>query len=308
MWPRAQHGRWASVRRRRTRKPEADPGRVAMVNMVVLVVLALKNTPLALLTAWSYERLNVLHQVAGYMTVVCIIVHGSCYSAYFVQEGRTEVLVEMKEVYGMLAASCFLIIGFAGALLRRRWYELFYVVHVTFWMVAVAMIGMHQPDLGLKIVIATVLAGSLWATDRLIRGARLLLYSVNNAVTLTPLANGATRVTMNKAPIGAVSGKHAFLWIPKVRALETHPFTIAAMGPMEFVINSHDGFTRDLHTYAVSNPGARVWASVEGAYGKIPDPAAYDTVVLVAGGSGASFTFGRTLNIDSDDAQCKRLS
>lgn len=268
-----------------------------MVNMVVLVVLALKNTPLAFLSAWSYERLNVLHQVAGYMTIVCTVVHGSCYSAYFVQGGRTAVLLQMKEVYGMIAASSFLIIGFAGAVLRRRWYELFYYVHVVFWVLSVVMIGLHQPNVSLRIVTATLLAGCIWSADRIIRSTRLMLYCVNNAVTLTPLANGATRVTMAKAPIGAESGKHAFLWIPKIRAFETHPFTIAALGPMEFVINSHDGFTRDLHMYAVSNPGARLWASVEGSYGQIPDPATFDTVVLVAGGSGASFTFGMALNL-----------
>ncbi|KAJ6443383.1 Ferric reductase-like transmembrane component [Purpureocillium lavendulum] len=270
---------------------------LAVANLIVLIVLALKNTPLAFLTAWSYERLNVLHQVAGYTTIIHVIIHASCYSAYFVQDGRSERLLAVGEIYGMVAGLSFVIIGFAGAVLRRWWYELFYYVHVSFWALGIVMVGFHQPEFGKKVIVMTLVAAGLWVMDRLIRLTRLALYSVNNSVTLTPLPNGATRVTLVKPPACAVSGKHCFLWLPKIRTCETHPFTIAATDPVEFVVTSHDGFTRDLHRYAVSHPGVTLRASVEGTYGKIPDPAAYDTVVLVAGGSGASFTFGMALNM-----------
>ena len=39
----------------------------------ITVFLALKNTPLAILTAYSYERLNSLHRIAGYTTLVYTI-------------------------------------------------------------------------------------------------------------------------------------------------------------------------------------------------------------------------------------------
>lgn len=69
------------------------------------------------------------------------------------------------------------------------------------------------------------------------------------------------------------------------------------MDPLEFVVSSHDGFTRDLHQYALKHPGATVKASVEGSYGTLPDTSEYDRVVLVAGGSGSTFTFGMALNM-----------
>lgn len=65
-----------------------------------------------------------------------------------------------------------------------------------------------------------------------------------------------------------------------------------ASEPMELIINSYSGFTRDLHKYASGNPGASLTVSVEGPYGTFPDPIEYDKVVLVAGGSGAAFTVG----------------
>lgn len=61
---------------------------------------------------------------------------------------------------------------------------------------------------------------------------------------------------------------------------------------MELIINTYSGFTRDLHQYANKNPGANLTVSVEGPYGTVPDPLEYDKVVLVAGGSGVTFTIG----------------
>ncbi len=51
---------------------------MAVSNVAFLFFLALKNMPLAFLTAYSYERLNVLHQIAGYTTVLLSILHVVC--------------------------------------------------------------------------------------------------------------------------------------------------------------------------------------------------------------------------------------
>ncbi|KAH0498517.1 hypothetical protein TgHK011_005769 [Trichoderma gracile] len=270
---------------------------MAVANLVVVIFLALKNTPLAFLTAWSYERLNILHQIAGSMCIIFVIIHASCYSSYFALAGRVAILREESVIYGEIAGVSFFIVGFAGAVIRRWWYELFYYVHISFWILAIVMVGLHQPNFGEKIVYVVIVTAGIWVLDRLIRMTRLLVYSTNNSAVLTPLPNGGTRVTLKKAPLGAVSGQHCFLWIPSIRTCETHPFTIASMDPLEFVVNSYDGFTQDLHRYAVKHPGATVKASVEGAYGTLPDASEYDRVVLVAGGSGSTFTFGMALNM-----------
>jgi NAD(P)H-flavin reductase len=61
---------------------------------------------------------------------------------------------------------------------------------------------------------------------------------------------------------------------------------------MELIISTQSGFTRDLHRYAEKYPGSNLKVSVEGPYGTHPDPMDYDKVILIAGGSGATFTFG----------------
>lgn len=271
--------------------------RMAVANVVIVVFLSLKNTPLAILTASSYERLNIFHRLAGYVTIIFVVVHSCAYATLFAGQGMGSRLTEKKEIFGIVAAASFLVLGFTGAFVRSWWYELFYYLHVVFWIVAIIMTGLHQPEPATKIIFITCVAAGIWCIDRLIRLARLAIYSNNNAVRLFPLPNGGTRVILTKPPLGAASGKHGFLWIPAIRAFETHPFTIAAIDPIEFVVSAHDGFTRTLHKYASQKPGCLLKASIEGPYGTFPNPAEYDKIVLVAGGSGASFTIGAALDM-----------
>lgn len=263
-----------------------------MANLLFVVFFALKNTPLAFLTVWSYERLNCLHRIAGYTAVAHVLIHAGTYTKYFISEGRAYMLVRTSDIWGIVAGSCWIGLALAAVFLRRRWYELFYYIHVTLWAVSCVALAIHQPQIANKVAIGTIVAGSMWALDRIIRLVRITFRSVNNSATLTPLPNGGTRVTLAKTAPSVVSGKHCFLWIPGIRLFETHPFTIASANPLEFVIASHNGFTGDLHKYALAHAGVPLMASTDGPYGTVPNPSSFETIVLVAGGSGASYTFG----------------
>ncbi|KAH9900225.1 ferric reductase NAD binding domain-containing protein [Xylariomycetidae sp. FL2044] len=268
-------------------------GWMATGNMALVMFLALKNTPLAFLTAYSYERLNVLHQIAGYTTLLFTILHASIYSHYFISEHRIEVLQEEVVTAAIVLGFALLVTCLAGLTLRRLQYELFYIIHILMFIVIVVTLGLHRPNFSHdKGLIVTVLIGASWFSDRLIRFCRLVYNSVNNEATVYPLPNGGTRIVLKKPLSRARPGKHCYVWLPKIRAFETHPFTIVSSDPMELIINTYSGFTRDLHKHASQNPGASLKVSVEGPYGTLPDPMDYDKVVLVAGGSGATFTFG----------------
>ncbi|KAG6029327.1 hypothetical protein E4U41_000389 [Claviceps citrina] len=210
---------------------------------------------------------------------------------------------------GMVAGVSWVLLALTAIFIRRWCYELFYYLHVSLWIVSLVSLGFHHPDLANKFTIAAVVAGSAWGLDRLIRFVRLMVFSVNNSATLTPLANGGTRVTLAKPLTSARPGKHAFLWIPQLRLCQSHPFTVASADPLEFVIASRDGFTGALHKYAVANPGACVKASIEGPYGAVLDVSAFESVVLIAGGSGASFTFGlaQTLSRQRTSTMTRRV-
>ncbi|KAI2777413.1 ferric reductase NAD binding domain-containing protein [Daldinia loculata] len=268
-------------------------GWMASGNMVLVVFLALKNTPLAIFTAYSYERLNGLHQIAGYTTLVYTILHGCIYTAYFFNAGSIYVLQLDIVTAGIILGFALLFTVLAGMILRHFHYELFYIAHLALFIVIVVTMGLHRPNFNPdKTLYATVIIGASWFADRLIRFCRLVYNSINNEATVYPLPNGGTRIVLKKPLLRARPGKHCYVWLPRIRAFETHPFTIVASEPMELIINTYSGFTRALHKYALNNPGARLKVSVEGPYGTLPDPMDFDRVVLVAGGSGATFTFG----------------
>jgi predicted ferric reductase len=279
-----------------------------MSNLCFVVFLALKNTPLAYLTSYSYERLNCLHQIAGCATFLLMVIHAASYTAFFFQIGKPEILRENAQIAGILAGFMFLVMVVAAIFLRRYAYEAFYVMHLTAFCVSIVCIGFHRPDIHTRIPIVLSLTAALFLTDRLIRISRLILNSTNNEATVYPLPNGGTRILLAKKPHRAVPGKHVLMWIPRIRAFEMHPFTIidteATNGTTEFVVKSYNGFTRKLHAYATANPGAKLWAAAEGPYGTFPDPMDYDKIILIAGGSGASYTFGLVGNmLERMDAQ-----
>ncbi|KAI1438481.1 ferric reductase NAD binding domain-containing protein [Xylaria sp. CBS 124048] len=308
-------------------------GWMGIGNLSLLIFLALKNTPLAILTSYSYERIRCLHKIAGYTFTVDMIVHGISYTYYRIHKGEIHKLREHKVSYGILIGFCTMTLV-AFTLVRKMKYELFYAVHVFLFLVIVIGAGLHRRKLEHdRTSIAVTLVAAAWFCDRMLRFARLAFYSINNAATVYPLPNGGTRIVLKKSMrraragskstlftfcppptlfpyiyIGWLAGwlaiavnpnpsnppmiEHCYIWLPQIRAFETHPFTIITTDPVELVISKHSGFTKDLHDYAVANPGAELRVSAEGPYGTFPDPAESDKVVLVAGGSGATFTLG----------------
>lgn len=67
--------------------------------------------------------------------------------------------------------------------------------------------------------------------------------------------------------------------------------------PVEFLIRQYDGYTHDLYKLAHEQPGCVVRCSVDGGYGQVPNFMDFDKIILVAGGSGATFTFAIAINL-----------
>jgi predicted ferric reductase len=270
---------------------------MAACNIALVTFLALKNTPLAFLTTYSYERLNSLHQMAGYCTVIFSLLHAVVYTTALSYEGTLTDLLENSNIMGIVAGSSMLVILATALILRKRVYELFYVMHISLFMLILIAVGMHRPNIILKALLIVIFAASIWISDRVIRLTRITWYAFSNSASITPISRGGMRIVIRRTPRHAVPGSHVFLWIPKIRATETHPFTIVATNPLELVVSAHDGFTKDLFSYACKDPGAIVRASIDGPYGTLPNFSAFGQIILIAGGSGASFTFGVATNL-----------
>ncbi|KAI9746545.1 MAG: hypothetical protein M1818_000258 [Claussenomyces sp. TS43310] len=272
-------------------------GWIALCNIVLITLLALKNTPLAVLTGYSYERLNVFHQVAGYCTIIWSLCHAVIYLAAWSTSDNLHDMIELSNVMGVVAGISMLIILISALLLRKFRYEVFYVIHIVLFVLILIAVGMHRPDIEKKTVAVVVTATGIWLGDRLFRSGRMAWYAYGNHASIIPLPHGGVRLSLSRAPKFVAPGSHCFLWIPSIRAGETHPFTIVSTNPLELVIAAQDGFTKDLVSRAQRSPGVRMRASIDGPYGALPDFAKFDELVLVAGGSGASFAFGIMIDL-----------
>lgn len=269
--------------------------RIAASNLCLITFLALKNTPLAFLTAYSYERLNILHQAAGYCTIGWALLHGVLYTTAWSYSDNLHELELVENVMGVVAGLSMLIILLSAILIRKMRYELFYVIHITMFILIVIGVGMHRPKITTKTAYLAIFTGAIWALDRWLRISRVLFNFVSNTATITALPHDGVRVIVRKTPWRAVPGSHVFLWLPSIRGVETHPFTIVSTNPLELVVSACDGFTKDLLHMASKEDISKdivLRTSVDGPYGALPDWMSFDKIILVAGGSGASFTVG----------------
>jgi polyferredoxin len=91
---------------------------------VLLVFLALKNTPLAPLTARSYEKLRPLHKVAGYTCIFTSCLHGIVYLSAWSETGNLESMKETENFCGSIAGMAMVIIGLSTiTYFMRGFYE-----------------------------------------------------------------------------------------------------------------------------------------------------------------------------------------
>ncbi|KAE8453286.1 hypothetical protein EG329_011353 [Mollisiaceae sp. DMI_Dod_QoI] len=271
-------------------------GWVTLSNLVLVILLSLKNTPIAFLTAYSYERLQPLHQIAGYTSVACMFMHAIVYIAAWDYSDSLDQLLEKNQIMGIVAGLSLLAI-LVTPLLRKKQYELFYILHIILAILILITAALHRPNLKQNSSYAIVFCGTVWVLDRLIRVSKLSIYRLGNKATLTPLPHGGTRIVLRKSPMGARAGMHLWLHLPSVRKVELHPFTIVSTKPLELVVVAQDGFTRGVYAHAIENPGIEISASVDGPYGSVPDFRHLDRVVFIAGGSGGSHIAGVAVDL-----------
>ncbi|KAF4121478.1 Ferric reductase NAD binding domain [Geosmithia morbida] len=268
-------------------------GWLTAANMTLCVFFALRNTPLSLVVPASHVELNVFHRLTGIVAIFFVVSHAGFYTASLTETGRLEKFASVGDMAAILAGISMLVL--LMGLFRHRNYDMFYVSHVLGFVAAVALAVVHRPLWFKKLPQVMMVTFGLWLADRAIRSAGALCGIFTTQATCHPLPGGGTQVILKRSFLcSAVPGSHCFLWIPRISLFHSHPMTIVDNGAqgLELVIKSHRGFTRKLGDLAREHPGARLWAFTGLSYGSSPDVSGYDELVLVSGGSGASFVFG----------------
>lgn len=197
----------------------------------------------------------------------------------------------------------------ASSIVRHAGYEFFKYFHITLAIGAIVGVWYHCQLKGLSQI--TLLYGvvAIWATERFTRICIVMYRNVGKGGTTTlveALPGNACRVTVELArPWSFKPGCHAYLYMPSIGFMTSHPFSIAwtedecqpdnekgivttQKSSISFVIRARTGFTAKLFAKAEAQPEGKLWVKcyAEGPYGGLHMMDSYGTVMMFAGGVG----------------------
>ena len=117
-------------------------------------------------------------------------------------------------------------------------------------------------------------------------------------------------------------GQHVILRFPRLRPLESHPYSIATLpntdpvkeNVMSFVIRAQDGFSKTLLERVRVGGKLSLGVLVDGPYGESsPEFRAYDSALVLAGGTGIAHVLPIYLDIvkcmggEGDKSRCGKV-
>lgn len=272
------------------------PGFMSVAQLPVIFLFASKNGILSLLLGRGYEKLNFLHRWAGRAILVTTTIHGSLWIRNHLTQAP-ELMNGSKERYGMAAYGtlCLIILSSLGPV-RRAAYQLFFFCHVVGYVAFFVIVCYHTPYAVPWIFPAI----AFYAADLLVRMVRFRFKDA----TVVAVGNQLTLLHVHDVDGGWIAGQHV-----RVRALfggrvfESHPLTIVTAPPSTSCSEQRGlllgarvqgPWTRSLNALAAQHEkGARLLVMLDGPYGgSSVDLGEYENVLLVAGGSGVTFTLG----------------
>lgn len=270
-------------------------GWISIAIMPFMIAFATKINFVGLLARTSHERLQVFHRWSATIMYLTSLVHTFPFIINNIDMGMMQVEWKTSNYYwtGVVAllAQTYLV-ACSWGYFRNGYYETFKKLHFV-------VAGLFMIALFLHCCFRLTSWDYFWATlgiygtawlVRLLRGlATPGTATLERLPDRTLLARVAPSRRLTWAP-----GQHVFVrfMLGSVHSFTTHPFTVANVGgELELIMRVRDGITRALEERAVAGGAVRVF--LDGPYGHpslAKDLRAYDRVLFLAGGSGATFT------------------
>lgn len=303
--------------------------RAGMISVAMtpwIIATSMKANLLTILIGIGPERLNVFHRWAGYLCLFLALVHTI---PFYVQpvwdDGGMEVFQRLFPggsgiIYGTGIACLVPLIWLCVASLpwiRRIAYEVFVMLHVPVAIVYVGLLFWHTKNFLMS-------WDYLWATVAIwvfCYGFRLfklnwvrpwrMSFMVGDEAAITLMAENCIKITI-PTQMRWKPGQYVYLRMPGISVFENHPFTVASLCSDDFpseygeqyrdcilVFRPYGGFTRKvLETAVDKGPFHTYRAFLDGPYGGMRrDLAAFDTCILIAGGSGITALMSQLLNL-----------
>lgn len=295
-------------------------GFMSISQLPMIILLAGKNNLIGYLTGVSHERLNWFHRWFSRILWLTVTIH-MCF--WFRSWGRYHFIVaQLKEnTYARTGFSSWIVLTFmlltSSKPIRVHGYEIFLPLHLCTWAGFIAAVYYHAPD---EVKAWVWVPIGLFCFDRLSRAAIMVFNNIRfsscscrrkdnsplwaNRANFIPLSGGVTKITILNPSFTWKPGCHIFLGCHSLAPFQSHPFTIASIpadGALELFVRAEKGATRRFFKYASeqaslvsdadnSRPAAGKMVTIEGPYGTIRDLRQFDSVVLIAGGIGATYT------------------
>ncbi|TBU43175.1 ferric reductase NAD binding domain-containing protein [Dichomitus squalens] len=323
-------------------------GSLAVTQTPLITALGTKNNVISYITGISYDKLNYIHRMTARVVFVLLWVHGGAKLSHSVPEEFDEWFIRIG-LTAIIAFSILILVSLRP--IRAEAYEVFYFTHFFMVLYVIFLLGGYFHAKKVDFATYVWPSFLIWALDRFIRVARVVYYNhlyfgfssksdrLDASVEL--LSPHFVRLHISRPPhFNWTPGQTAFLVMPTVSGnpLEAHPFTIASVDShyqlttaekpdlekkassdavdiapywkeLVFLINVREGFTKRLA--AIAQKGEKVKVLIDGPYGFSPNLDNDDTVVLVAGGSGVTFTLSTFLgvlsHVQNKKSKCRRI-
>ncbi|KAI1124265.1 ferric reductase like transmembrane component-domain-containing protein [Nemania abortiva] len=301
-------------------------GMIAVAMTPWIIATSMKANLLTLITGIGPERLNVIHRWAGYLCLFLSLIHTI---PFFVQpvwdDGGLQIFGKLFPegsgvVYGT-GIACLVPLGWLCVaslpFIRRVAYEAFIVLHVPVGILYVGLLFWHTKNYlaTWDYLFATI---AIWVFCYLYRVSKLNWikpwrpsFLVGDEAAITLMTENAIKITI-PTQMKWKPGQFVYLRMPGISFLDNHPFTISSLCSEDFpseygeqyrdctvVFKPYGGFTRRvLETAIEKGPFHTYRAYLDGPYGGMRrELAAFDTCILIAGGSGVTAVMSQLLNL-----------
>lgn len=307
---------------------------LAVAQVPLLILLAGKNNLIGLVSGVSYERLNVIHRwvsrVLLFMVILHVIFLHLAWNAYGLMQLEYSTDSCIPTGYATFVILLWMNLS-TIAPIRNLSYEFFVVQHIITFFGFIIAVMFHLPSTALYSRVYIYIPIALYLIDRIIRSARFAWNNVRPGhATLTALDGGVTKVCVQSKAIKKwTPGSHVFLSIPKLGPGQSHPATIASIpsshgGELVFLLKGHKGFTSRLLRKATNSSTTLLptkedsakssstsvqethIALIDGPYGNSHnDFGSFDTVLLISGSTGTTFTLPILLDLAARSQKAK---
>ena len=291
-----------------------------------IIATSMKANIMSWLIGIGPERLNVFHRWLGYMTLFLALCH---MIPFYIQpvweDGGMTVFGKLFPpgsgiIYGS-GIACIVPLGWLciGSLpwIRRVAYEFFVLLHVPVGAIYVAVLFWHTKNylMSWSYLYASL---AIWAICYCVRMFHLnwlkpwrSSFLVGDEAGVALMAENAIKITV-PTQMRWKPGQYMYLRMPGISLFENHPFTITSLCSEDFpseygeqyrdcvmVFKPYGGFTRKVFDTAIEKgPFHSYRAFLDGPYGGMRrDLAAFDTCILIAGGSGVTALISQLLNL-----------